>query len=133
MFIKIEGEVLEVYRVYEGGYLPMVETDGGDFHLAEDHDAAGNAAKEYWSDMAAYDPEEFACIVGKETLISWAMGQLAGPGTAKVRSLSQWLDVVADHPEEEFAGYDHNERSVDRCGTLANDLGFMPTLAYRHN
>ena len=135
MRLQIEGEkVAEVVNILEGGYLPLVELDDGtEWYVAEDHEAAGQAARKYWAELAENDPTEFACLIGEETLVRWGMNQYAGPGTTQVRNLAEWLDLWLDTPEEEFASYDGHEKDVLRCGKLAEELGFTPTLAYRHN
>lgn len=129
MRIRIDGELFEVSAVHGN----MIETDGGDFHVFVTAEDAGDAAREYWADMAKTDPEEFRCMVGDETLIAWCLGQSAGPGSTHVRSLSAWLDLWLNTPEEHFASYDGNERDVDRFGTVARELGFSPSVAYRCN
>ena len=128
--IKIDGEILTVQRIFDGGYLPLVETDGGDFYVARDEEHAGEKAAEYWEDLANDDPEEFACIIGAERLIAWGMGKSDSYGFS---SLSDFLETVATVPEEEWANYDGNPRTVDRCGHASEEIGFMPTVAYRHN
>lgn len=131
--IRIDGELYTIDEVYTGGYLPLVRTDGGEFYLAEDSESAGRAARERWQDTMREDPAEFRTIVGDETLIRWSLGQSAGPGNAQVSSLSEWLDLWLDTPEEEFASYDGDERRVQRVGYLRDELGFVPTVAYRAN
>lgn len=128
--IKIDGEILEVIRVFDGGYLPMVETNGGDFYVARDEEEAGEKASEYWQDMADNDPEEFACIIGAERLVQWGMNRCDSFG---IRNFADFLNRVAQVPEEEWAGYDGNPRTVDRAGWVTEELGFIPTVAYRHN
>jgi len=106
-----------------------IETEGGEsFLLFETREEAGEAAKERWGNMAEYDPEEFRMMVGEETLIRWALGRWAGPGMEKTRSLREWLDeVVANHPEEEFASYDCEEREFASMHPDFSDY----TVAYR--
>ncbi len=136
MRIKIDGEVLVVEKVYEFGspLVTMIElSDGTEWYLAKDSEAAGVAAREYWQDMAKNDPQEFTCMVGKETLVAWALGQYAGPGFTQVKSLADWLDLRLDIPEEHFASWDGQECEVERVGRLREELGFAPTVAYRHN
>jgi hypothetical protein len=137
MAIVIDGETYDVTEIREIGYgdLREIETDQGeDFIVSESSETAGAAARERWQDMAENDAEEFAAIVGEQTLVSWALGRSAGPGTVHVHSLSEWLDLVADHPDEEWAGYDGAEREVTLCGAdLAEELGFTPGAAYRTN
>lgn len=131
MRIRIDGELYHVKDIFNGSYVDTVE--GPQFYLAEDSEAAGKAAREYWEDMADNDPKEFTCIVGEEALIQWGLGRSASPGSVGVSSLTEWLDLWLDHPEEHWASDDSTERTVERCGKLADDLGFMPTVAYRAN
>lgn len=134
MRIQIDGDLYHVTSWLEIGIgdLCSIETEEGEeFLLSEDRDSAGEAAKERWADMVVNDPQEFSAIVGTETLVAWALGQRAGPGTVKVTSLSDWLDLVSRHPQDEWASYDGAEREVTRVGRLAGALGYVPTVAYR--
>ncbi len=134
MRIKINGEVREIENVFEGGYLPLIElSDGSEYYVAEDSDHAGRIARKYWEEMAEMDPREFACLVGEQVLIQWGMGQYAGPGTTQVRSLEEWLDLWLDVPEEQWGSYDATESEIQRVGKLQEEIGFRPTVAYRHN
>lgn len=134
MRIKIDGEMYTVKEVYNHATLPLVEMETGEeFYLAESSEEAGKAARKYWEDLAQDDPREFACIVGEESLVAWGLGEYGGPGLMKVTSLEDWLDLWLDTPEEHFASYDSLEREVERCGKLAEELDFVPKVAYRHN
>jgi len=134
--IKINGEIYQITETwhmdYEGLH-QIVTEEGEEFILAKDSEAAGKAARERWEDMAKHDPAEFTCLVGEQTLVAWALVNPAGPGSSKVCSLDEWLDLWLDTPEEEWAGYDHGERQVERVGKLTKELGFTPTVAYRCN
>ena len=129
--VKIDGEILVIDEIYLGGDLPMVKCGSQEFYVAESSEDAGRAARERWAEMAASDPREFTCLVGEETLVRWALGQWAGPGSTQVRSLEEWLDLHLTCPEEEFASYDGDEREVTRSGYLRDELGFTPRVAYR--
>lgn len=150
MNIVINQEICWIRRIDKNGYLPEVETDSGDFLLAESSESAGEKAREYWADMVENDPQEFTCMVGEETLLKWALGQFAGPGSTQVQSLEEWLDLWLDTPEEQWASYDGEEREVlnyeefcaqtgqemeegeeDSDKELLEELGFIPTVAYR--
>jgi hypothetical protein len=136
MRIKIDGEVhqVESYITKEDGdYLAMVTTNYGEYYLAKDSQEAGEAAKKYWQDQQTFNPAEFVFIVGENNLIQWALGNMAGPGSILVSSLNEWFDLYLDVPEEQWAGYDGEERQVQRVGHLAEELGFVPTVAYRWN
>lgn len=128
--IVIDGEIIEYASVEKGDYYGLREVSG--YYVAEDDEQAGTACSDYYREMAEHDPEEFTLMVGKDTLVKWALGQSAGPGYNKVRSLSEWLDLVADYPEEHLASYDGEQRTVDFCSKdLIEELGYIPTLAYR--
>lgn len=134
--IRIDGELYTVTRVHPLGMgdLHEIETlQGPHFILSESSETAGEAAREKWEDEAKGDPENFTCMVGEDTLVSWALGQPAGPGTTEVCSLDEWLDLWLHTPEEEWASYDNAERDVERVGRLVDELGFTPTVAYRTN
>lgn len=134
MKITIDGEEYEVDKVYNNGELPSIEIGRMEFILAADSEEAGQKAREYWEDMAENDPKEFTCMVGENTLIQWGMGHSAGPGSTRVHSLREWLDLWLDTPEEHFASYDSQEREVNDCDEeLEDELGFKPTVAYRSN
>ena len=128
----IDGErlVFDPEKTHEYGSLPLAEMeDGSEYYLAESQEDAGEKAREYWEDMANYDPKEFACMVGEETLIQWGLGNCAGPGYNQVDSLSEWLDLWLDTPEEHFGSYDSTEREF-KC-KHPDWAGY--TVAYRHN
>ncbi len=146
--IRIAGELLTIDRVYDNGsgYLPLIETsDGCEYYIAAaggcngladcaiDLGCAGCAAEQYYRDMANNDPSEFECMIGSENLIALALGQPVAPGSRTVRSINEWFELCAEVPEENFGSYDGSELDVDRFGTIADDIGFEPTIAYRHN
>jgi len=133
--IKIDGETYEIDNVRElSPGMAEVCCGGVEFVIADEAETAGHAARERWAEMAEYDPAEFRCMVGDDTLVNWALGQYAGPGSTQVKSKNDWLDLHIDAPEEEFASYDGQERTVERVGSeLTEELGFTPTVAYRHN
>ena len=131
--IKIDGELYTVKEVIDNGYgylASVICECGCEFYVAESNEVAGEAASKYWRDMAIDDPKEFACIIGEERLVQWAMNQSDSFG---ICGLDDFCERNADVPEENFASYDGCERQIDRYGTIANDLGFHPTVAYRHN
>lgn len=132
--LHLDGEVFDDLQLVgeEPGGGARVESGEYAFILFPDRETAGRAARQRWADMAAHDPEEFACLVGKENLVKWALGQWAGPGSTQVQSLEEWLDLHLDVPEEEFASYDGEEREIDGVSpALVEELGFTPTVAYR--
>jgi hypothetical protein len=138
LLIVIDGEVCEVKEVRDYDYLPIVELeDGRDFYLARNKDEAGEKAREYWEEMAENDPEEFVALVGEKTLVSWALGQYAGPGSTKVQNLDEWLDLWFNTPEEQWASYDSQEKDCRLNLNLVAELGWeddeVNAVCYRHN
>lgn len=93
----------------QGGYA-ILTIGREEYYLFEDNETAGQLARDYWEDMARNDPTEFRAMVGDDTLIAWALGEYAGPGTTQVSSLDEWLDLWLDTPEEHWASYDSDER-----------------------
>jgi len=132
LIITIEDELTEVRKVYNGGYLQMLELeDGTEWYVARDSEQAGEAAAKYWRDMAEGDPKEFACIIGEERLVQWGLGQSDSFG---ISGVDDFCERNANVPEENFASYDGQEREVTACSeSLEDELGFKPTVAYRHN
>jgi len=136
--IVIDGEVIDGaeigYEIAAGVHSIIFGDDPREYIVAESSEVAGQASRERWAEMAEHDAAEFRAMVGDEALIAWALGQYGGPGSTQVKSLDAWLDLHLDVPEEEFAGYDGEHCDVDRVGSeLADELGFVPTVAYRSN
>jgi hypothetical protein len=143
--IIIDGERYVISGIQTYGDLPLLETDGGEFYVAESREKAGSYARDYWENMACNDKKEFLCMVGADTLVSWALGEYAGPGSTQVSSLDEWLDLWNDTPEEHWAGYDSTERDIKERGEgrlpegfavtkeAQEEIGFQPKVAYRHN
>ena len=123
MILYIDGDEVEITETWDHGHLPEAVSGSLRYTIAKDSDEAGKAAREYWTDMAANDPSEFACMVGEETLVQWGMGQSAGPGSEKVSSLDEWLDLYLTRPEEHFASHDGEERKAAINAALADALG----------
>ena len=95
------------------------------FKCTED---AGQHARDYWEDyIHSESPEEVAEILCAETLIAWALGRPGGPGSAKVNSLSEWLDLYLEAPDEHFElSFD-----VEAVGqNIIDIIGFKPTVAF---
>ena len=140
MYIRFDGETYAVDKVNDYGW-PMIEIGKMEYYIFLNRTEAGEVAREYWKDMADSDASEFTCMVGEQTLISWALGQSAGPGYTAVNSLSEWLDLWLDEPEGLFASYDGEEVDAQRISPrLADELGFpiddytnMDIVIYRHN
>lgn len=96
------------------------------FFLFPTEEDAGKYVREHWADYVEDDPDEAIQILGAENLIRWGLGQEAGPGSVKVKSLKEWLDLHLDCWDEHF-------ESVFEVDTVSEDLeelfGFKPTIA----
>ena len=133
---KIEGErffVLSEDNVSTNGIGGVAELPTGSYgtevHLFKDEEQAGEYARGYWADyIDSESSEEIVEILGAENLIAWALGRAAGPGTTKVNSLEEWLDLYLDTPDEHFELGPYDIEAIGE--NLVEILGFKPTVAY---
>ena len=133
---KIEGE--RFFTVSEddvssndiGGSVELpTGSYGTEVHLFKDEEHAGEYARGYWADyIDSESSEEIVEILGAENLIAWALGKAAGPGTTKVNSLEEWLDLYKDAPDEHFELGPYDIEAIGE--NLVEILGFKPTVAY---
>ena len=85
-----------------------------DIVLFKSREDAGQYVRDYWEDYIDSESSD-------------EVGRLAGPGSVKVRSLQEWLDLYLDVPEEHF----EEEYSVEAIGeNLVEILGFKPVVAF---
>ena len=95
------------------------------FYLFASEEDAGKHVRQYWSELIEDDPDEAVQILGAGTLIQWALGRAAGPNTAKVHSLEEWLDLYLTEWHEHFEDYHYvNTISED----LEEYIGFKPAI-----
>ncbi len=113
---------------------PVIEVPGkwgtDEVWLFRSHEEAGEWARQSWEDRILDDPEEARALVGTETLVRWALGLPAGPGSAKVNSLNEWLDLWLETPEEELG---EEFEVVQVAEDLVERLGFVPRVAYKRH
>ena len=97
--------------------------------LFKNEEDAGQCARDYWEDyIDSESNEEIVAILGADTLISWALGKEAGPGSSKVKNLNEWLDLYLDAPEEHFDSGPYQIELV--AENIEEIIGFKPTVAY---
>lgn len=122
MRIKIDGEILRVTEIDDGGSfgLPSIEVEDGRKYIVCEDEVARTHVANYWLDMAERDPKEFASIIGEERLVKWALGHSDEYG---ISSLQEFAERSGQHYEEELAGYDGNVCTVNKIGKLADKLG----------
>lgn len=136
MQVSIDGEVLDVDKIYGpvGFKTPgvsRVEVGNREYYLAASEEAAGKLARERWQDTIDHDKEEFVCMISKDRLVQWAVGESDSFG---ISSADEFLDAIESAPEEELASHDGEPREVDGAAAdLVEELGFVPTVAYRYN
>lgn len=121
-FLDIDGEFYPVIDMDNDSGLYLINTGEKSFYVAEDSYEAGQPVEEYWRYMASNDPDEFAEMVGRDSLVSWGLGQLAGPGSVKVRSLEDWFSMTAEHPAEHWGSWDGTESEVTLSAALFAEL-----------
>ena len=102
---------------------------GAEIYLFKDEEEAGQFARDYWEEyIDGESSEEIVCMLGAETLVSWALGKLAGPGSVKVRNLEEWLDLYLEAPDEHFESGPFEVEAIGE--NIVEKLGFKPTVAY---
>ena len=113
---------------------PVIEVPGkwgtDEVWLFRSLEEAGEWARQSWEDRIRDDPDEAAVLLGTETLIRWALGMPAGPGSAQVCSLNEWLDLWLETPEEELG---EEFEVVQVAEDLVERLGFRPRVAYKRH
>ena len=81
---------------------PVIEVPGkwgtDEVWLFRSREEAGEWARQSWEDRIRDDPDEAAVLLGAETLIRWALGMPAGPGSTHLLSLIEllylWLEMM---------------------------------------
>lgn len=134
MRIRIDGVLYRVVNYFPGSDIPSVRvTDGVEeilFILAESQEAAGRAERAHYEEQMDLEPEFFCQLVGFRAVVNWAQGFRAGIGGEDFDSLDSWLDYIEQNPQDKYA-VDGRILKVDRIGRLVDELGFVPTIAYR--
>ena len=100
-----------------------------ELYVFKNEEDAGQCARDYWEDyIDGETSEEIVAILGADTLIAWALGREAGPGSSKVKNLNEWLDLYLDAPEEHFDSGPYQIELV--AENIEEIIGFKPTVAY---
>ena len=129
--IIFDDEEFDEFDVKEQNDPLTVEIGSREYVLFESEFNAGEAAAEYWRDMAKDDQKEFAAIIGEDRLVKWALGESDRFG---ISSLDEFLENASENPAEHHASYDGNEIEVQAVSDgLENSLGYAPGVAYRRN
>jgi hypothetical protein len=137
--LTIDGEekvITDVTLDYggSGGTFVEIEDSREEYVLFDDAEEAGEAAADYWRELAQDDPKEFIAIIGEERLVKWALGQSDEYG---INGLESFCEVTATVPEEEWAKYDGVEHETTvKLMQEKDDEGNpqeLQVVAYRHN
>ena len=100
-----------------------------EIYVFKNEEDAGQCARDYWEDyIDGETSEEIVAILGADTLIAWALGREAGPGSSKVKNLNEWLDLYYDAPEEHFDSGPYQIELV--AENIEEIIGFKQTVAY---
>ena len=100
-----------------------------ELYLFKDEEEAGQFARDYWEEYIDHESSDAIVeMMGAETLVSWALGKLAGPGSVKVRNLEEWLDLYLEAPDEHFESGPFEVEAIGE--NIVEKLGFKPTIAY---
>ena len=130
-FIVLNDDSIKYFSAEE---CPLIEIPGkwgtNEVYLFRSREEAGEWVRQYWESRINDDPEDAIQFLGAETLVRWALGQPAGPGSSQVRSLQEWLDLWLDTPEEELG---EEFEVVQVADDLVEKLGFLPKVAFRRD
>ena len=140
-FIKLDSEIMkkkfftigesDVTSFDNHAVISLRDESGNwtEIYVFKSEEDAGQHARDHWEDyIDSYSNEEIVEVLGADTLIAWALGQAAGPGSAKVKDLNEWLDLYLHAPEEHF---DSGPYQIERVAeNIEEIIGFKPTVAY---
>ena len=129
-FFVVRAEDCSIYG--ECGAIIETRADGrwhgASIHVFKSEEEAGEYAREYWRNYIEEDAVEAVHLLGAENLIQWALGKPAGPGSLKVNSLEEWLDLYKEDPSEHF---EEGPFDIEAIGeNIIEKLGFRPAIAY---
>jgi hypothetical protein len=114
------------------GAIVDLRDEGGNhicqLHLFKSEEEAGQEARAYWEEYIHGDREMATELLGVDTLLSWAYGELGGPGSVKVKNLEEWLDLYLETPDEHFESGPYDIELIGE--NIVEELGFKPTIAY---
>lgn len=119
LYLKLDGEEVEVTEIYSSGYLPMLEVSGQEYYVAPDSVIAGAAAREYWSDVMSESPETLGNLLGEDRLTKWALGEADSEGISNAK---EFLALMETTPEKEF-DIDSSENSGLITEAVVDKLG----------
>ena len=135
--IKIDDKVHTHFMKPEDFYGEnIVEIEDGpswasNFYFFKDDDSAGDYCVDWQRTIIEDDPDQAVEMIGAENLIQWALGNLAGPGSIKVRSLEEWFQLFRDHPLD--GPFEEGPYEIVACSPeIEEHLGFKPTVAFAH-
>ena len=140
-FIKLDQELyrknfytiaIDSIQPREYGACVDLRDEGGshicELRLFKSEEDAGQSARDYWEEYIRDDRETAIELLGAANLLSWALGEAAGPGSTKVKSLKDWLDLYLDDPSEHF---EEGPLQIELIGeNIVEELGFKPTIAF---
>jgi len=140
-FIKLDSEIMkkkfftigesDVTSFDNHAVISLKDESGSwtEIYVFKNEEDAGQCARDYWEDyIDGETSEEIVAILGADTLIAWALGREAGPGSSKVKNLNEWLDLYYDAPEEHFDSGPYQIELV--AENIEEIIGFKPTVAY---
>jgi hypothetical protein len=140
-FIKLDKQLyrknfytiaIDSIQSKEFGATVDLRDEGGnhicELHLFKNMEQAGKDARDYWEEYVHGDRQMAIELLGVDTLMSWAYGELGGPGSVKVKNLEDWLDLYLENPDEHF---ESGPFDIELIGeNIVEELGFKPTVAY---
>lgn len=110
MITDIDCTIQDITDIYDDAFGTCICIGNQEYYVFTDREDAEQAVYKYWEDMAQDDPKEFACIIGDDRLIKWALNQSDEYG---ICNADEFFEVCGQHCEETLAGYDGQENEIN--------------------
>jgi hypothetical protein len=114
--------VVKEHKHLDSGHMLLTE-EGKTFIVFKSKSEAGSSSKTFWKSLASKNPYVFLEALGGGNyatagaiLLKWSLGEKAGPGEGKIKSLKEWFDLLDKEPH--YGKEEKCELSTD----LINDL-----------
>jgi hypothetical protein len=91
------------HKRFDSGHMLITE-EGKTFIVFKSKSEAGSSSKIFWKSLATKNPYVFLESFGGSyaeagaVLLKWSLGEKAGPGTGKIKSLKEWFDLLDKEP-----------------------------------
>jgi len=98
---------IKEHKPFESGHM-LISDEGKTFIVFKSKSEAGTSSKSFWKNLASKNPYIFLEAFGGAytnpyaeagvVLLKWALGEKAGPGSGKLKSIKEWFDLLEKEP-----------------------------------